>query len=348
MARGSGVVYGQSGTLKTTAGKHFSRYIYEVTGKRTLLFSMDGGGWGPMTPEIDAGIIVPYRGNQQVPLPVIRKVSQGYWPKDSGETEIEKTNLSKINFEEFGGLVVEGLTSISQVLMRYLADKAIKTGEEATNAFTQGVIVDGQVVNEVFAGNSRGHYGFVQNQLYGLVSNMLSLPFHYILFTALESKTEDDDRSTVYGPQVAGKKATNLVPSWVGDCLHSEGFQVTTPVMVPDPQDPSKRVQQNIIETKVRTYFVKHPDPVTGINFPAKPRVTPEQVGALMKQFPGGYYEPTPEHGFDTYLHTIDRITSQQTDAVARWRAEMDAKRKAQQEQPKMAEVVTPAVAPAK
>jgi len=51
MAR-SGVIYGASGTFKSTAGKHFSRYIYKKTGKATLLFSLDGGGWGPMEPEI--------------------------------------------------------------------------------------------------------------------------------------------------------------------------------------------------------------------------------------------------------------------------------------------------------
>ena len=55
MAR-SGIIYGDSGSLKSTAAKHFSHYIYERTGKKTLLLSMDGGGWGPMEPEIQAGI----------------------------------------------------------------------------------------------------------------------------------------------------------------------------------------------------------------------------------------------------------------------------------------------------
>jgi len=47
MAR-SGVIYGASGTFNRTAGKHFSRYIYKKNWQSTLLFSLDGGGWGPM------------------------------------------------------------------------------------------------------------------------------------------------------------------------------------------------------------------------------------------------------------------------------------------------------------
>src|SRR5882762_509248 len=325
MAR-SGVIYGASGTFKSTAGKHFSRYIYKKTGKATLLFSLDGGGWGPMEPEIRGGIILPYRGNTQVPLPVLRKISQGYWPEDSGETEISKTNLRSIDWARFGGLFVEGLSSISQALMRHLADQQIKTGEEATSPFSQRVVVEGQVVTETFAGNSKAHYGFVQNQLYSLVTNFTSLPLEYVLFSALESRTEEDDRSTIYGPQVAGKKATALVPSWVGDCLHSEAYPVEKFIQVPDPKDATKKIETRVVETLVRTYFVKHPDPSTGIMFPAKPRIDSEKVGELMKLFPGGYYEPSPSHVLDTYLEAIHSFNESSGDDAGDWRAEVDKK----------------------
>ena len=73
MAR-SGIIYGPSGSLKTTAVKHFARYIYEVTGRATLLLSMDGGGWDPCTPEVAAEIIYPYRCNMEIPLSTLRKI----------------------------------------------------------------------------------------------------------------------------------------------------------------------------------------------------------------------------------------------------------------------------------
>src|ERR1035437_3721946 len=177
MAR-TGVIYGASGSYKSTAAKHFSHYIYEITGKATLLLSMDGGGWGPMEPEIQARMIVPYRCSAQVPLPVLRKISQGYWPTDPNETDVAKTNYVKVDWTKFGGVIVEGLSSISQALMRNLADKNMKTGEEATSPFSLPIIVDGLLTSESFAGNSRGHYGFVQNQLYSMVMNFSGLPCH--------------------------------------------------------------------------------------------------------------------------------------------------------------------------
>lgn len=325
MAR-TGCNYGDSGTFKSTAGKHLSRYIYEKTGKKTLLFSQDGGGWGPMEPEIQAGLILPYRCNNQTPLPVIRKVSQGYWPTDSEESRIENVNMKLVDWSEYGGMIVEGLTSISQSIMRYLADNGVKTGEEATNLFAQNIRVDGNITQEKFAGNSRGHYGFVQNALYSMVMNFSSLPCEYVLFTALESRTEEDDRTTIYGPQIAGKKATGLVPSWVGDCIHSQGYPVSRLVKVPDPADRSKLVDTTVIDTVVRSYFVKHPDPNTGIMFPAKPRVTPEQIPGLMKAYPGGYYEPSLEHGFDDYLRKVDELNVAGAGDVGKWREETDRK----------------------
>jgi hypothetical protein len=323
MAR-SGIIFGDSGTLKSTAAKHFSHYIYEKTGKCSLLLSMDGGGWGPMQPEIDAGVILAYRCNIQVPLPTLRKISQGYFPEDPTQTEAAQTNLRAVDWGKFGGVIVEGVTSISQALMRHLADRGIKTGEEATSAFLQQVMVEGKATPEQFAGSSRGHYGFVQNQLYSMITNFNSLPCEYVLFTGLESRAEEDDRTPVYGPQIAGKKATALIPSWVGDCIHAQGTPVRKTVEVPDPADPKKVVQSEVVETVVRMYFMKHPDPVTNILYPAKPRVTPEAIPQLMKEYPGGYFEPGLAEGFDKYLALVDRLNQGQKSQVDEWRRKVD------------------------
>ena len=330
MAR-SGIVFGDSGTLKSTACKHFSHYIYERTGKSSLLLSMDGGGWGPMQPEIDAGVINAYRCGIEVPLPTLRKISQGYWPENTSATKAAETNLRAVDWSKWGGVIVEGVTSISQALMRHLADKGIKTGEEATNPFFQNLLVEGQKIQEQFAGNSRAHYGFVQNQLYSMITNFNSLPCEYVLFTGLESRAEEDDRTPIYGPQIAGKKATALIPSWVGDCIHAQGTNVRTSVQVPDPSDSKKTVEQELISAVVRMYFVSHPDPVTGIRFPAKARVSPEAVPLLMKKWPGGYFEPGLEHGFDEYLATVDELNAHQKNAVDEWRRKVDERFRAKQ-----------------
>lgn len=279
-----------------------------------------------MQPEIDAGVINAYRCNVEIPLPTLRKVSQGYWPVDPSKTKAVETDLRLVDWSKYGGMIVEGVTSISQALMRHLADNQIKTGEEATSPFSQRVIVDGVVKTETFAGNSKAHYGFTQNQLYSLITNFNSLPCDYVLFTGLEARAEEDDRTLIYGPQIAGKKATLLIPSWVGDCIHAQGTLVRKTVQVPNPADPGKMIESEVVDTVVRMYFKKHPDPVTGIMFPAKPRVTPEQIPALEKKYPGGYFEPQLDKGFDEYLKFVDELTVKQVGAVDEWRKKVDAK----------------------
>lgn len=334
MAR-SGVIYGGTGTRKTTQVKRLAHYIAKKTGKATLLLSTDGGGWSPCQPEIDAGMILAYRcETANLPLVLLRKISQGYWPVNTEETNPEKINLTRINYNDIGGVAVEGWSSISQVVMRYLPDQGISVGGEdrkkpnSNMAFMQAVMVDGSWTPENYGSNTRGDFGFVQNFLYGLVTNFSSLPVEYVLHTALEAKTEDDDRTTINGPMIAGKKGTSQCGAWVGDMIHAQDYPVAKKIMVPDPNDSTKQIEQMTIDMTVRFHFKKHLDPTTNIPFPAKPRVTPEQIGALDKRFPGGYFEPTADgrDGFDAYLETVDELSMGQADSLRGWRERLDAK----------------------
>lgn len=331
MAR-SGIAYGSSGSFKTTAVKHFSRYIYEVTGKNTLLVSMDGGGWDPCNPETAIGQIKPYRASMDIPLPVLRMISKGYFPKDQELSTASQVNMMPVDWNEYGGVAVEGLTSISQAIMRYLSDHGMMVGGEKSlpGMFSQDIFVEGGLKRETFGSSTQGHYGFVQNFIYSFVMNMISLPCHYVLFTALESRTEEDDRTTIFGPQIAGKKATALVPSWVGDCIHFQDYPKERTAKLKDEATGEEKEEVRV-ETLVKAFFIKHPDPGTGIMFPAKPRITPECIKALMEVYPGGYFVPTADYGFDRYLLTVDRLTRNQVDTAKAWRDQVDAKRRAMQ-----------------
>lgn len=325
----SGVIYGPTGTYKTTAIAHMARYYAETVGKATLLLSADGGGWGPCDEEVAAGMIRPFRvDTATIPLPMIRKASQGYWPRNPEEPDISKVDFVPIPWDDIGAIAVEGITSIGTMLMRHCADKTLKTGEEATSKFSMPIMVNGQLATETFAGNSKGHYQFVQNQLYGMVMNFISLPCKYVLFTAHEKRSEDDDRSTIYGIAAPGKAITPLIPTWLGDCIHAQDYSVTRTTRGPAPGDPSKQVDVEVVDTHCRYYFKKHPDPVTGIMFTAKPRVSHSAVKALESRFPGGFFEPTPDHGFDLYLKALDELAAAgaERDDLKGWRDRMDVK----------------------
>lgn len=330
MAR-SGVLYGDTGSFKTTAIAHLARYIAETEGKATLLLSADGGGWTPCQKEVDAGMIRPFRvDTATIPLPMLRKVSQGYWPINPDETDVSKIDFRPIDWSEVGGAAVEGFTSIGTMLMRHAADKNLQAGKsDGALAFSQPIRVNDAITSETFAGNTQGHYNFVQNQLYGMTMNFISWPVRYVLFTGHEKKTEDDARNTVYGIAVPGKAISALIPTWVGDCIHAQDYQVRRTVKSPRLDGkPGEMADEEVVETICRYYFKKHPDPQTGIVYPAKPRVAHSAVAALDCEFPGGFFVPTPEHGYDTYLKALDRLASgdDKDDALAKWRARMDAK----------------------
>jgi hypothetical protein len=51
-------------------------------------------------------------------------------------------------------------------------------------------------------------------------------------------------------------------------------------------------------------------------------------VGELAKRFPGGFFVPTPDQGFDQYLRVVDELAKDaaQSDKLKDWRQKMDAK----------------------
>jgi hypothetical protein len=82
---------------------------------------------------------------------------------------------------------------------------------------------------------------------------------------------------------------------------------------------------QTVHDVTVRYFFKKHPDPTTGILFPAKPRVSPEKIAELEKKLPGGYFEPTTTWGLDKYLEFVDSLVVDD-ESLKAWRERADAK----------------------
>jgi len=337
MAR-SGCIYGATGTYKTTAIAHFARYIAETTCKATLLLSADGGGWTPCDEEIAVGMIRPYQLDISHDrfLPSLVVIGRGYWPANSDELDPDLVNFVPIDWSEIGGMAVEGFTSIGTGLLLHCSQKALNTGENATSKFGREITVEGQTVMVGFAGNSKAHYQFVHNQLQGFTKAIVSQPFKYVLFTGIDKKVDDENRRTINGVSTPGRAVTNLIPTWVGDFIHAQDYSVPRKIKVPPPGmtasqcKPEQLIETDVYDKVCRYYFKDHPDPDTGILFKAKPRITHGAVAALAKEFPGGYFEPTPDEGFDVYLKTLDRLLAQgvlrEDGTLSKWREMMDRK----------------------
>jgi hypothetical protein len=282
------LLYGATGSRKTTNIGRFARYIQETTGKRTRLITAEGGNLEPVMGEIEDGILeVAYVSEHKDLLGILRAVSRGRWPEErEGKLRIVNSDLADI-----GAYAVEGITTISTLMLRHLANEARKINEEVVGQFTEGVEVGLDPKESKFSAPARSHYGFVQNVILDIIQDFCALPVSRVLFTAHEGKGQDDfSKQLVYGPAAVGKAATGAIPSYVGDLFHLEY-----------EEQPGK-------EPRVFAYFKPHPDPQTKVLWPAKVRFRPEAIPELDKKFPGGKIELRLDQGIDDYLRFQDSL----------------------------------------
>lgn len=288
------LAYGGTGTLKTTNVGAFARYVWETTRAPTRLVFADNGGWEPIQPYIDAGIILPYRlRDNPTLLEQIRLLMKGHWPDKDGNFGKEP------NLDNVGANAAEGLTSISMLILRHLVGKGQKISEDIVGTFREG--------NEVFGAAGRSHYGFVQQFILDFIGAFSTLPTlsKRVMFTAHEGKGQDSQtRQTVYGPAAVGQAVTDKIPFFVGDLLHFE-----TTVL-----DAKKN------QTTVRAYFKPHADAdLQSIIWPAKARLPFDLVADFQEKWPEGCLDLSKETLYD-YLKFMDSVRLKSANSILEWK----------------------------
>lgn len=305
------IIYGNSGTGKTSQLVYLAKRMYKKTGKRSRLISFDDGGWKPVADEglIDMGIVEPYLvvGKENI-MAHVRKLAKGYWPQVvSGERVLVETSASEMS--RIGLYFIEGLTSLAQAHMAHIGNQELKVGEENAN-------VRYEEEGEIFGGNSRTHYRLVQNEVHNIVSRFGALPINQAVWTARVAKGVDLQKDALYGPDVIGKAVTGEVPSWFGECIHFYEYFSTVDV------------EGKSYEKKdVLAYYENHKDESTGVPYLAKPRLTPSQMGAMRDFFPGGYVPLTLEKGIEPYFDAVALLSKKAKTALQIWKDEVDKAR---------------------
>jgi hypothetical protein len=318
------LIYGESGTTKTTNVGEFAKFIYQYTAKKygkgrtTRLITADGGGYRPIQPYIDAGIIDPPIHLNAIPDPLgsLKAMEEGRWPtpdpKNPKKLLPPKTwPITDYDGEGIGGMAIEGMTSICDVFMGLLTDKGPNLNNDASYAFMDG--------GYTFHGSSRTYYGAVQNFIQKAIAGFNKLPVERVLWTALEVQTEDAAKERIIGPALAGKARTAQVPQWVGECLHFEKI-----VTEGDKVAGAKLATIKERHLAYRAYFQPHLDPLTGRNHPCKPRVPKEQWETLMEKYPGGYFDLTLEGGLCDFLLYEEELLSKTTEQISTWKKQVD------------------------
>lgn len=326
--------YGESSSRKTTSMGRAAQYMYKKTGLPGRAIYSDTGNWEAIRPQVEAGIIEPFNitGEPELlmqlhklargewPTKLVNGVAQERWPKadkapfDLGVAKMAKTpDLSK----KVGFYIWEGLTSTSELLMKYLRDYRINIkANEALSPFSTKDQDSGQDMK--FCANSMAHYGYVQEEITSsLLPELAALPVERIFITAHECATTEEEggsKAPIRGPALVGKAATSRIGKNLGDVIHYEVFAKV------DPKNTS------VLTTDVRAYYKSHPDPkFPNIFYNCKTRLPEDKVAAMEAKFPGGFFSPNE---LDKFLEVYDGLLLDSAASMLEWKRSIDAARK--------------------
>ena len=301
------LVFGRTGSTKTTQVGHMAEYIMEKYGQKTRLVSADPGGWISIEHLCSAGIIDPVQINLQTPFPLeaITRYSMGWWPDAHGK--LVKAEVPK----DVGAYAFEGLSTFSILIMSNLVSrKDIHIPDTPKESWVDDKL-EGGGMHWGFSG--RAHYGFIQQRMYEIVTNSNHLPVHKVLWTAHETDAKDNQKRAIMGPQIIGEAMTGQCGAWFGAMLHM--FPVEKSVQADDPIDKGKKIS---ISRYVPIMFLRdHIDPkdTYKIPFMAKPR----GPSSLWQEWPD-YMEPN----IGNFYKKLDTMAQKALDEI---RAKQEAKR---------------------
>jgi hypothetical protein len=259
MATRVDLVYGRSGSGKTTFGVALAHHLYRTKGLHTRWYLGDGGGatiyeTGYVGEFIE---VFPYN-LRKFPLETTQLCCEGYWPDEKSiENSTFTTLLPPIadDTKRVGLWIFEGLTVMSDYMMGDIeGGLAWRMGKgESLNKDESYSLKDGTLK---FGGNARTHYGFTQRRILDLIQRSRALP-GMVLWTAHERRLDDEEqRETLFGPDVCGKALTGRIGASFGNTLHMQLVHTTKKVKDPVTQ---KQIEQLGVER--RLYTREHVDP---------------------------------------------------------------------------------------
>lgn len=205
------LMYGRTRSGKTSQLGELAKYVKLNLNKKSLIYTIDKGGVGPLMPLVDLGIIDIVLQEDTNPFMFLSKASRGQ-VRVNGK-------WVPADMSQYGMVAGESLTGFGDGLMLDLADKAsqgINIGGGANVNFS--VTSDGETLK--VGGSNMAHYGIVQTRILDEVLRSQKLPVDYVVWTASASKEEDMNAGgKVIGPAVVGKALTSELPRQFDLCF---------------------------------------------------------------------------------------------------------------------------------
>lgn len=188
--------YGPTGSGKTTQGGEFAKWLFKTKRKRTVLNSSDRGGYESLKPLIKLGVII------------VNELKQ----TDDPWMWINAKSEPDVNPDEIGLIIHDGGTSESEALLTAAHKSAFQIGQQKTQKFA--VTRGAESLNVSI--NNEAHYGVVQGFMLDQIwrSTWMTDKGIDVVWTFGEFRGEEQDRTPILGPKLAGKALTASVPRW--------------------------------------------------------------------------------------------------------------------------------------
>jgi hypothetical protein len=245
--------YGSTKTTKTSQIGRAAQYFFKKTGKPTLLYSADPGGWDPIQTLVDMGIVqaINVRGLSYAPETVDR-LSQG-WIVEEGKLK----PAPKGYWDKFAVVAFEGLASMGEWCMDWYSLSGQKLGMNQSYANIK-------IGETIYHGVSQDHYGDVQSRLLRCVVNSNQLPVERVIWTSLETKGKDEISGTaMIGPTLVGNKKVDRAGQYFGNMIHLDLLEETK---------VDEKTKVTIVSTKPVMFLRHHQDTQTKLVIPAGTR----------------------------------------------------------------------------
>ncbi len=189
-------LYGDSGSGKSTQAGELAKYVYKTKKKKTILNTSDRGGFESISALVRRGIVL------------VNELG----PEDNPWIWVDSAAKALNLDPEVGCLVFDSGTSMAEALLSACA----KSDEQIGQAKTQKFSVTRGKQNLTVAANNMPHYGIVQTFM---LDAIWASSWHIrkdidVLWTFAVHRDEEEDRTPILGPKLAGKALTAAIPKW--------------------------------------------------------------------------------------------------------------------------------------
>ena len=190
-------LYAESGRGKTTQAGEYAKYVRKSRGLNTVLNTSDLGGYDSIAPLVRLGVVAPNQLNPTADDPWI-------W--------IDEAVSGKNCTAETGLAVFDSGTSMAEALLTACSHSDFQIGQQKTQRFS--VNRGARTLNVSI--NNEAHYGVVQGFLLDAIwkSTWLTRKGIDVIWTFSVHRGEEQDRTPILGPKLAGKALTAAIPKW--------------------------------------------------------------------------------------------------------------------------------------